>query len=147
MSDEEWDEVMATNLRAAFLCTRAALRPMIRQRWGRIVNVGSVAGVVGNAGQANYAASKAGLIGFTKAVAKEVASRGITANVIAPGFVETKLTDELTEAQRQVIMSQIPLGRAATPEDIAPAAAFLASDEASYITGHVLTIDGGLTMV
>jgi len=147
MSDEEWDEVMATNLRAAFLCTRAALRPMIRQRWGRIVNVGSVAGIVGNAGQANYAASKAGLIGFTKAVAKEVASRGITANVIAPGFVETKLTDELTEAQRQAIMSQTPLGRAATPEEIAPAAAFLASEEASYITGHVLTIDGGLTMV
>lgn len=147
MSDEEWDQVMATNLRAAFLCTRAVLRPMIRQRWGRIVNVGSAAGLVGNAGQANYAASKAGLIGFTKAVAKEVASRGITANVIAPGFVVTRLTDELSEAQRQAIVSQTPLGRAATPEEIAPAVAFLASEEASYITGHVLTIDGGLTMV
>ena len=147
MSEEEWDEVMETNLRAAFLCTRAVLRPMIRQRWGRIISVGSAGGIVGNAGQANYAASKAGLIGFTKAVAKEVASRGITANVIAPGFVQTEATENLTDAQREAVFRLIPLGRAGRAEEIGPAAAFLASEEASYITGHVLTIDGGLTMV
>lgn len=147
MSEGKWDEVMETNLRAAFLCTKAVLRPMIRQRWGRIINVASAAGIVGNTGQANYSASKAGLIGFTKAVAKEVASRSITANVIAPGFVETGATERLTEAQRGAILRAIPLGRASRPEEIGPAVAFLASEEASYITGHVLTIDGGLTMV
>jgi 3-oxoacyl-[acyl-carrier protein] reductase len=120
---------------------------MLRQRWGRIINVGSAAGIVGNAGQTNYAASKGGLIGFTRALAKEVASRGITANVIAPGFVETEATQGLTGAQRQAIMGLIPLGRAARPEEIGPVAAFLASEEASYITGHVLTVDGGLAMV
>lgn len=147
MSEEEWDQVMETNLRAAFLCTRAVLRPMIRQRWGRIISVGSAGGIVGNAGQANYAASKAGLIGFTKAVAKEVASRSITANIIAPGFVQTEATENLTDAQRQAVLRLIPLGRAGRAEEIGPAVAFLASEEASYITGHVLTIDGGLTMV
>ena len=147
MSEREWDEVMETNLRAAFLCTRAVMRPMVRQRWGRIINVGSAAGIVGNAGQANYAASKGGLIGFTKAVAREVASRSITANVIAPGFVETEATENLTDTQREALLRLIPLERAARPEEIGPAAAFLASEEASYITGHVLTIDGGLTMI
>jgi 3-oxoacyl-[acyl-carrier protein] reductase len=146
MSEEDWDEVVQTDLRSAFLCSRAALRPMIRQRWGRIISVGSVAAMVGNAGQTNYAAAKAGLIGFTKALAKEVASRGITANVIAPGFVETGATENLTDAQRQAIIGLVPLGRAARPEEIGPAVAFLASEEASYITGHVLTIDGGLAM-
>jgi 3-oxoacyl-[acyl-carrier protein] reductase len=147
MSEEQWDEVMETNLRSVFLCTRAVLRPMLRQRWGRIINVGSAAGIVGNAGQTNYAASKGGLIGFTRALAKEVALRGITANVIAPGFVETEATQDLTAAQRQAIMGLIPLGRTARPEEIGPVAAFLASEEASYITGHVLTVDGGLAMV
>jgi 3-oxoacyl-[acyl-carrier protein] reductase len=146
MSEDEWDRVQAIDLRGAFLCTKAALRPMVRQRWGRIISVSSVAGVVGNAGQANYAAAKAGLIGFTKAVAKEVASRGITANAIAPGLVETELTRELTEEQRQAVTMLCPLGRAAQPEEIGPAVVFLASEEAGYITGHTLNIDGGLVM-
>lgn len=146
MSEEQWDEVMSLNLRGAFLCTKAALRPMIRQRWGRIITVGSVAGIMGNAGQANYAAAKAGLIGFTKAVAKEVASRNITANVVAPGFVDTEMTRDLSDSQKQQILAMVPLGRAATPADVAPAVVFLASEEAGYITGHVLTVDGGLVM-
>jgi 3-oxoacyl-[acyl-carrier protein] reductase len=119
---------------------------MVRQRSGRIINVASVAGIVGNAGQANYSAAKAGIIGFTKAIAKEVASRNITANVIAPGFVDTEMTADLTQAQRDEIMRMVAAGRTATPQDIAPAAVFLASDEAAYITGHVLTVDGGLVM-
>jgi 3-oxoacyl-[acyl-carrier protein] reductase len=147
MSEEAWDEVMEANLRSTFLCTKAVLRSMIRQRWGRIINVGSAGGIVGNAGQANYAAAKAGLTGFTKAVAKEVASRNITANVIAPGLVQTEMTEKLTDIQRQAVLRLIPLGRAARPEEIGPAAVFLASEEASYITGHVLTVDGGLAMV
>lgn len=146
MSEEAWDRVMAVDLRGAYLTTKVALRPMIRQRWGRIVNVASVAGLVGNAGQANYAAAKAGLIALTKSVAKEVASRNITANAIAPGLVETELTADLTDEQRQAVLQMTPLGRAATPEEIAPAVAFLASEEAGYITGAVLTIDGGLVM-
>ncbi len=146
MSEDEWDRVMAVDLRGAYLTTKVALRPMIRQRWGRIVNVASVAGLVGNAGQANYAAAKAGLIGLTKSVAKEVASRNITANAVAPGLVETEMTADLTEEQQQDVLQMTPLGRAATPGEIAPAVVFLASEEAGYITGAVLTVDGGLVM-
>ena len=146
MSEDEWDRVIDTNLKGTFSVTKAAIRPMVRQRFGRIINVSSVAGIVGNAGQANYSAAKAGIIGFTKAIAKEVASRSITANVIAPGFVDTEMTADLTDAQRTEIMRMVALGRTATPGDIAPAAVFLASDEAAYITGHVMTVDGGLVM-
>ena len=146
MSEEAWDRVQQVDLRGAFLCTKAALRPLIRQRWGRIINIASVAGMVGNAGQANYAAAKAGLIGLTKSIAKEVASRNVTANAIAPGLVKTEMTADLTEEQEQAVLQLAPLGRAATPEEIAPAAVFLASEEAGYITGHVLAVDGGLVM-
>ena len=146
MSEEEWDKVIDTNLKGTFSVTKAAIRPMVRQRFGRIISVSSVAGIVGNAGQANYSAAKAGMIGFTKAIAKEVASRNITANVIAPGFIDTEMTADLTDAQRGEIMRMVAVGRTGTPEDIAPAAVFLASDEAAYITGHVLTVDGGLVM-
>ena len=146
MSEDAWDRVMAVDLRGAFLCTKAALRPMMRQRWGRIINIASVAGLVGNAGQANYAAAKAGLIGFTKSVAKEMASRNITANAIAPGFVDTEMTEGLTDAQKGAMLMIVPLARAGTPADVAPAAVFLASEEAAYVTGPVLPIDGGLVM-
>ena len=146
MSEDAWDRVIDTNLKGTFHVTKAAIRPMIRQRWGRIICISSVAGVVGNAGQANYAAAKAGIAGFAKSIAKEVASRNITANVIAPGFVDTEMTANLTEAQRSEIMRMVALGRTGKPEDIAPAAVFLASDEAAYVTGHVLTVDGGLVM-
>ena len=146
MSEEAWDRVMDVDLRGAFLTTKAALRPMIRQRWGRIINIASVAGLVGNPGQSNYAAAKAGLIGFTKSVAKEVASRNVTANAVAPGLVATEMTADLTEEQQQAMLQLAPLGRAATPEEIAPAVVYLASDEAAYVTGAVLTVDGGLVM-
>ena len=146
MSEEAWDRVMAVDLRGAFLATKAALRPMIRQRWGRIINIASVAGLVGNPGQANYAAAKAGLIGFTKSVAKEVASRNVTANVVAPGLVDTEMIADLTEEQRQAVLQIAPLGRAATPDEVAPAIVYLASEEAAYVTGSVLTVDGGLAM-
>jgi 3-oxoacyl-[acyl-carrier protein] reductase len=144
MSVEDWDEVMAINLRGAFLCTKAALRHMLRQRWGRVINIGSVAGIAGNAGQANYAAAKAGLTGFTKAVAREMGSRGITANVVAPGLVRTELTKDIPPEMIDLAMQRIFVGRVGTPEDIAACVAFLASEEASYMSGQVLVVDGGL---
>ncbi len=144
MTTEAWDAVIDLDLKAAFLVTRAVMRPMMKQRYGRIVNVSSVAGVAGNAGQANYAAAKAGLIGFTKTVAREMASRNVTCNAVAPGFVPTDLTNELLGKMKDAILPQIPLGRFGTVEDVANAIAFLASDEASYITGQVLVIDGGM---
>ena len=143
MKRDDWDAVLATNLTAAFTLSQAVLKPMIRQRGGRIVCISSVVGQSGNAGQANYAASKAGLIGFTKALALEVASRGITANVVAPGLIETDMTRALTESARDEWASKVPLRRLGTPADIASAVCFLASDEASYITGHVLAVNGG----
>jgi 3-oxoacyl-[acyl-carrier protein] reductase len=143
---EDWDAVLATNLTAAYVLTQAALKPMIRARRGRIISISSVVGQAGNPGQANYAASKAGLIGFTKAVALEVASRGITANVVAPGLVETDMTRDVTDKAREQWESKIPLRRLGTPEDIAAAVCFLASDEASYITGQVLAVNGGMYM-
>jgi len=144
MSDDDWDSVLQVNLKSAFLCTRGVLRHMVKQRWGRIVSISSVVGIVGNAGQANYAATKAGIIGFTRSVAKEVASRGITANAIAPGFIDTEMTQKLSEEQRQGAQKQIPVGYLGAPQDIAEAVAFLASEEARYITGQVLNVDGGL---
>ena len=144
MKREDWDAVLATNLTAAFTLTQAVLKPMIRQRGGRIISIGSVVGQSGNAGQANYAASKAGLVGFTKAVALEVASRGITVNLVAPGMIETDMTRALTETARDEWESRIPLRRLGTPADVASAVCFLASDEASYITGHVLAVNGGM---
>jgi 3-oxoacyl-[acyl-carrier protein] reductase len=144
MKREDWDAVLATNLTGAFALTQAVLKPMVRQRSGRIVCISSVVGQSGNAGQANYAASKAGVIGFAKAVALEVASRGITVNVVAPGLVETDMTRELTGDAREEWASRIPLRRLGTPDDIASAVCFLASDEASYITGQVLAVNGGM---
>jgi 3-oxoacyl-[acyl-carrier protein] reductase len=146
MKESEFDEVLRTNLKGTYLCTRAALRPMIRARWGRIVNISSVVGLVGNAGQANYAASKAGIIGFTKSVAREVAQRGITANVVAPGYVETELTQSLKDDIKDQIKSQVPAGRFAEAEEVAGVVAFLAGEDAGYVTGQTLAVDGGMTM-
>jgi 3-oxoacyl-[acyl-carrier protein] reductase len=146
MKREDWDQVIATNLTAAFSCTQAAIRPMIKQRAGRIISVSSVVGQMGNPGQANYAASKAGLIGFSKALARELASRNVTVNVVAPGLIDTDMTRAIAEKAQGDWVSQIPLGRLGTPDDVAAAVCFLASDEASYITGHVLAVNGGLYM-
>jgi 3-oxoacyl-[acyl-carrier protein] reductase len=146
MGIDAWEEVVKTNLTSVYLCTKQALRPMLRAKWGRIITVGSVAGLAGNPGQANYAAAKAGIVGFTKSVAKEVGSRGITMNVVAPGFVETDLTDDLSEEVKAAAAASIALGRFGTPAEIASAVGYLASDEASYISGQVLVVDGGLAL-
>jgi 3-oxoacyl-[acyl-carrier protein] reductase len=146
MKVEDWEAVLATNLTGVFHCTQAAMRPMLKQRAGRLVNVTSVVGLTGNAGQANYAASKAGLIGFTKSVAREVASRGITANAVAPGFIDTEMTAAMTDKAREAMVSAIPLGRTGQARDVAGAVVFLLSDAASYITGQVLAVDGGFHM-
>jgi 3-oxoacyl-[acyl-carrier protein] reductase len=146
MKRDDWDTVIATNLTATFTLAQAAIRPMLKQKGGRIIAIGSVVGEIGNAGQVNYAASKAGLIGFAKALAREVASRGITVNVITPGMIDTDMTRAITEKAQVDWASQIPLGRLGTPDDVAAAACYLASDEASYITGHVLAVNGGMNM-
>ncbi len=146
LSEDNWDAVINTNLKGAFLCTKAVSKYMMQKRYGRIVNLGSVVGIMGNAGQANYSASKAGLIGLTKSVAKELGSRNILVNYVAPGFVKTPMTDVLSEEQRNEFLKNIPLKRAAEPEDIANVIAFFCSDDASYLTGQILHIDGGMVM-
>ncbi|MBA7701872.1 3-oxoacyl-[acyl-carrier-protein] reductase FabG [subsurface metagenome] len=146
LSPEDWEAPIRTNLTGAFYCIKAAVRPMMKQRYGRIINIASVVGITGNAGQANYAASKAGLIGLTKSTARELASRGITANAIAPGFITTALTADLSEDAKKKLTEHIPLGRLGKPEDVAPAVVFLASEEAGYITGQTLPVDGGMVI-
>jgi 3-oxoacyl-[acyl-carrier protein] reductase len=147
MKDEEWDDVLNVNLTATFRLSRAALRGMMRRRWGRIVNITSVVGTTGNPGQANYAASKAGIVGMTKSLAQEVASRGITVNCVAPGFIATAMTDVLDEGQQQRILGNIPAGKMGAPEDVAAAVSYLASEEAHYVTGQTLHVNGGMAMI
>ena len=147
MKDEEWQSVLDVNLTAAMRLCRGVMRPMMKARWGRIINIGSVVGSTGNAGQANYAAAKAGLVGLTKSIAQEVASRGITANVVAPGFIATAMTDKLTDDQKERINAQIPAARMGTPEEIAAAVLYLASPEAAYVTGATLHVNGGMAML
>jgi 3-oxoacyl-[acyl-carrier protein] reductase len=144
MSDQEWDAVIDINLKGVFFCTRAALKYMMRQRWGRVINISSISGVVGNPGQVNYCAAKAGIIGLTRTVAKEMASRQITVNAVAPGFIETDMTKKLPDKVREELIKRVPAGYIGTPRDVAEAVAFLASDKARYITGQVLCVDGGL---
>ncbi len=146
MSESDWDDVIATNLSSVFLCTKRALKGMVRARWGRIVSVSSVSGIAGNPGQANYAASKAGIIGFSKSVSKEVGSRNITVNVVAPGFIETDMTEALGEDVTSAVTANIAVGRLGTTHEIASAVGYLASPEAAYITGHVLVVDGGIAL-
>ncbi|MDK2798406.1 MAG: 3-oxoacyl-[acyl-carrier protein] reductase [Clostridiales bacterium] len=146
MKDQDWDDVIDINLKGAFNCIKAATRPMMKQREGKIINISSVVGVMGNAGQANYCASKAGLIGLTKSTAKELAARGITCNAVAPGFIETDMTEKLSETIKEQYLKNIPLRRLGTPDDVANVVAFLVSDNANYITGQVFHIDGGLVM-
>jgi 3-oxoacyl-[acyl-carrier protein] reductase len=146
MKESEFDEVLDTNLKGAYNCTRAVLRGMVRSRWGRIVNISSVVGLAGNPGQANYAASKAGLIGFTKSVAREVAERGITVNAVAPGYVETELTGSLDDSVKEQILGQVPVGRFGEPEEIAEVVAFLSGEGAGYVTGQTIAVDGGMVM-
>lgn len=147
MKDEDWDTVIKVNLEAYYRLSKAAMRGMMKSRWGRIIGITSIVGVTGNPGQANYAASKAGMIGFSKALAQEVAARGVTVNCIAPGFIASPMTDELNEAQREAILSKIPAGRLGTGEDIAAAALYLASQEANYVTGQTLHVNGGMAMI
>jgi 3-oxoacyl-[acyl-carrier protein] reductase len=146
MRDEDFAQVLEVNLVAAFRCSREVLRGMVKRRWGRIVSISSVVGLIGNPGQANYAAAKAGLVGMSLSLAKEVAQRGVTVNVVAPGYVPSRMTDAMTEEARQAIVGAVPAGRLGTPEDVAAAVRFLASPEAGYITGQVLAVDGGLAM-
>ena len=147
MKDQEWDDIISTNLTSVFRVSKAVLRPMMKKRNGRIINIGSVVGTMGNAGQVNYSAAKAGLLGFTKSLAREVGSRGITVNTVSPGFIQTDMTEELNDEQKQGIMSQVPAGRLGKPEEIASAVAFLASDMAAYINGETLHVNGGMYMV
>lgn len=146
MEEKDFDTVIDVNLKSVFNYTKAVLRPMIKQKYGRIVNIASVVGLIGNAGQSNYSASKAGVIGFTKSMAKELASRNITVNAVAPGFIETEMTAKLNEVQREALMKNVPMGRLGKPEDIAKAVGFLCSEDADYITGQVITVDGGMVM-
>jgi 3-oxoacyl-[acyl-carrier protein] reductase len=146
MNEKEFDDVINANLKSVFNYTKAVIKPMISQRFGRIINIASVVALIGNAGQSNYVASKAGVIGFTKAMARELASRGITVNAIAPGFIQTDMTNKLTDEQRVKLTQNIPMGRMGTPEDVAKVVSFLCSDEADYITGQVIAVDGGMTM-